>query len=769
MNRIGAAIVIALCWAQSASADTGFSTENASALLRKLSVEIGPRPMGSPAEREALEFAAAKLREYGCDTSYVLPMTQTSAVNTSSGVAVGILRGKTGRMIVLGGHIDSAGPEIPGANDDGSGSAVVLEAARVLAGRELESTIVFALFGGEEQGLEGSEFFVKRFEPLDSVVMMLQVDMASGLGTLIMDPNSHGPSAPAWLVRATVEEFENLAYSGLVYPLHYFGWNYSLPSGSGSDHEPFLRAGIPAIDFTTDIDDPIHTQRDTYQNFDPAGLKRSGDLVIRLVERFDGGTPDRTTADYWLYLLPGYPLILPIPAIWAFIILSPLLGLFVLVRLRRSHLVLKATEGYVERKWTSVKFWLISVISVALGWMTPDLIGFLKALRFPWYAHLEYYYVPSILASVFGLLAGARLASALKISASPYVLFKRSFIILVLLTFLAAAVGVKIAVAPALCLVLLSVGMLLRWPVPATLAALLAPIWLFRLFFSEADSLLFRFTAPQLPATTGLILAINAGWIVVLSVLVVSWLPGAAAVIRRRENPWTFIGAVKARRFMVITAGLYGISILLLLVVPSYERPWYPRVQIEQIDLPGVADDTVSVRGSEYLTDAVIRHGSVDTLIGKRTLRYVGRIGFADDTRWLDVTREVTPRVADSSTAYDVLLGLRTPFRPYTVSVFYSSARGNPTQIATALRTRSSAGGTKISWYSFPDTLITLPARFLVAAGDTLREEITVTFDSLMAPVDFRYRESDVTRRTVVREMRFYPGPEAKAGGEGTR
>ncbi len=88
--------------------------------------------MGSPAEQRALAFAASKFKDYGCDTSYILPMTVAGGINTKSGIAVGIARGRTGRIIVIGGHIDSAGPDIPGANDDGSGAACVMELARVL-------------------------------------------------------------------------------------------------------------------------------------------------------------------------------------------------------------------------------------------------------------------------------------------------------------------------------------------------------------------------------------------------------------------------------------------------------------------------------------------------------------------------------------------------------------------------------------------------------------------------------------------------------------
>src|SRR5437867_908494 len=192
---------------------TEFSQENATQLLKTLSVDIGPRPMGSPAEKRAMEFAVQKFKEYGCDTAYVMTMDRTSRVNTSSGIAIGVKHGRSKRMIVVGGHIDSAGPEIPGADDDGSGTVTVMEAARVLAKRSMESTIVFCCFGGEEQGLEGSGYFVDHFPGIDSVAMMLQIDMANGLGRIELDPETQGICSPRWLVRAAIEEFYKLGYT----------------------------------------------------------------------------------------------------------------------------------------------------------------------------------------------------------------------------------------------------------------------------------------------------------------------------------------------------------------------------------------------------------------------------------------------------------------------------------------------------------------------------------------------------------------------------
>src|SRR3989304_8106621 len=88
-------------------------------------------------------------------------------------------------------------------------------------------------------------------------------------------------SAPEWLVNAAYEEFHRLEYKGLYSPPHFYALNSAI-GGASSDHQPVLERNIPAIDFTTDVSDPIHTPQDSWTWFELGGLERSGDLVYRL-------------------------------------------------------------------------------------------------------------------------------------------------------------------------------------------------------------------------------------------------------------------------------------------------------------------------------------------------------------------------------------------------------------------------------------------------------------------------------------------------------
>ena len=117
----------------------------------------------------AVRWAEAEMKKMGletlqtCDTVTKLPRipTPTKICN-----AVAIQRGteRPNDIVIITGHIDSrvsdpmnATADAPGANDDGSGTAAVLEAARLLSKHKFPGTIVYAALSGEEQGLNGGK------------------------------------------------------------------------------------------------------------------------------------------------------------------------------------------------------------------------------------------------------------------------------------------------------------------------------------------------------------------------------------------------------------------------------------------------------------------------------------------------------------------------------------------------------------------------------------------------------------------------------------
>jgi hypothetical protein len=725
---------------------TDFSSDSATAVLRHLAVDIGPRPMGSPAEQEALRFAVLKFREYGCDTAYVMPMLQTTRVNTTSGIAVGVKRGATKRIILLGGHIDSAGPEIPGADDDGSGAATVIELARVLAKRSLQSTLVFCCFGGEEAGLEGSKYFVDHYADLDSVALMLQIDMANGIGLIELDPDTHGANAPRWLTSATIEEFHTLGYTGLRYPTHFFSINYAGSAGSGSDHESFLEKGVPAVDLSTDVGKPIHTPRDNFDNFDPRGLKRSGDVFLRLVERFDHGTPSRSLDRYWLYLIGTTPIYVPMWGIGVFVACALLSALAAFFGVRRR----REDPNNPERiRWSGIKIFLLALCMTAAGWFTPDFLGLVRGLRHPWFTSIDLYGIVSGLVMLLTLLFLLRITKV-RLSSCPYVYFKRAAIILAVFIALLSWFSPKLAVEPAAALLLVSLAIIVRQPALRLFLLVVSPMWMIRLVFSEWRELLFRSIASasalgSTPASSTTHLFV----IIVGSVCMLPFLYAAAGVVA---------DSAPLRRISVASQSVWAPALLLLLTgglgayalaLPVYNQLWYKPVRItEQYDMR-TAEKKITLQSPEYFSGMALHWGDSDTLLNGRTNNAVLKAHSAFDTSWLRVGRD-DQRVAvnDSVVEHRVTLSLRASMRPLDVTVTYSH-RGKTPQISSSRWIyRKDGEAWKFEWSAFPDTSLTVPVTFQLAAGDSLQETIEATFSRLAEPVRSEQELTYFTPRT---------------------
>lgn len=125
------------------------------------------RGIGAARRWVASEFAAISKDCGGCltvDTPSEIAANKRIPKPTEVMDVLAIQRGATDpeRVIVISGHLDSrvtdvmnASAEAPGANDDGSGTAAVIEAARVLSKHRFPATLVFAVLSGEEQGLNG--------------------------------------------------------------------------------------------------------------------------------------------------------------------------------------------------------------------------------------------------------------------------------------------------------------------------------------------------------------------------------------------------------------------------------------------------------------------------------------------------------------------------------------------------------------------------------------------------------------------------------------
>jgi hypothetical protein len=144
--------------------------------------------------------------------------------------------------IIFGGHLDHLGkwPVLyPGANDNATGSAIVLEIAKAFSSMEKKPkrSVVFALFGGEEMGLLGSKYMANNLPgPPMKLIQMFNFDM-NGVGSGIWV--SGGKSYPEFykIMMEVKEEFRIKCK---------IGTSTISPGRGGSDYASFLRKGYPS-------------------------------------------------------------------------------------------------------------------------------------------------------------------------------------------------------------------------------------------------------------------------------------------------------------------------------------------------------------------------------------------------------------------------------------------------------------------------------------------------------------------------------------------
>ena len=187
---------------------------------------------------------------------------------------------KADEVVMLGAHFDSWHTGT-GATDNAAGSAVMMEAMRILkaTGVKLRRTVRIGLWSGEEEGLLGSREYVKAHFG-DPATMQLKPDHATfaayfnvdnGTG-LIRGVYQQGNEAVAPIFSAWMVPLKNLGMSALT-----------IRNTGGTDHQAFDAVGLPGFQF---IQDPIeydsrthHSNMDVYERIQPNDMMRNAVIV----------------------------------------------------------------------------------------------------------------------------------------------------------------------------------------------------------------------------------------------------------------------------------------------------------------------------------------------------------------------------------------------------------------------------------------------------------------------------------------------------------
>lgn len=261
-------------------ADTGcFDVANAMAVDRQLSVDIGPRAVGTAGGLAARDYIAAAMTSLGLATTLQeVPIPNGLLSWNVIGVPTADVM-DAGPYLIVGGHYDTVSRS-PGANDNATGVAAVLDIARALHAQPSPLPVVFVAFGAEElqPGTNSGMFGSRRF-----VSQMTAAQKANLRAFVNLDYVGYGNTVILRHTKRTKLEATNrlrglAASMGIATRVKYM---------STSDDAPFKRAGLNAGSLRGQNDPNYHTPQDTFDKLKPDPLHRAGRLALAALRSYE--------------------------------------------------------------------------------------------------------------------------------------------------------------------------------------------------------------------------------------------------------------------------------------------------------------------------------------------------------------------------------------------------------------------------------------------------------------------------------------------------
>ena len=261
--------------------------------------------------REAEEYVYNQFTSYGLSASYFDFSWNGTDMHDVIGEMTGTVRPES--VIIICGHLDciSEDPynDAPGAEDNGSGTVTVLEAARILSQYQTDLTVRFITFSGEEQGLIGSDYYAEHMADIgEEIGAVINLDMVAYHGVYPLDMHIYSDPLSHWLGQLAAEAVAD--YTPVDTIPHYQDSPFY-----GSDHYSFAIRGYPAMFFIDaepwygeDWYPYYHTTDDVMDHLDmdlQADIARAGTALAAILARVDFGTEEIPTLSEWGLVLMG--------------------------------------------------------------------------------------------------------------------------------------------------------------------------------------------------------------------------------------------------------------------------------------------------------------------------------------------------------------------------------------------------------------------------------------------------------------------------------
>lgn len=263
---------------------------------------LGVKKTGTVQNTNTLNWIKNKYASFGYTTADFFEHSWTANGYSSKNLIVT----KTGTLypnkyVIVCGHFDSING--PGTNDNGSGTSVILEIARILKNVPTEYSIRFIHFSGEEQGLLGSSRYVSQIvngtTPKMDIKIVVNLDQVGGLATkantkLYHDRDQASPTSNNAAAAIAVQELANctLLYSPL---------NVDFDPAESTDYVPFQQNGEIITgywEYEGGYNNPyVHTANDLLVNMDPVYVYNIAKAAVGSIQHFSAASKTLLSAE----------------------------------------------------------------------------------------------------------------------------------------------------------------------------------------------------------------------------------------------------------------------------------------------------------------------------------------------------------------------------------------------------------------------------------------------------------------------------------------
>jgi len=358
-----------------------FSAARASAVLGRLLPDQKPHPAGSAEAQQVRARILKELAALGVNartqsgmSCYASPRSSFLPCGTVTNIIADVAPG-SGKAILLMAHSDSVAAG-PGAGDDGSGVAILLESVRALKARGggVGGHPVIALFtDGEEADLLGAAFYLRDPQAREAIGAVINVEARGNQGPSYLFQTSTGNGSLIDLYAGSVPHYATSSLYQEIYQ--------RLPNDT--DLTPMLALGVPALNFAF-IGNfaQYHTPLDRRENLDPQSLQQQGEAALGVADRLRHAdlaqlkSGDAIYLDVWGRWLPRLPTSWALP-----------LSILCFAMIALSGLWSYERRGWMQNAMALAVPPLLIVACVGMGFLLHSLAAWISGQPDPSFAH----------------------------------------------------------------------------------------------------------------------------------------------------------------------------------------------------------------------------------------------------------------------------------------------------------------------------------------------------------------------------------------------